>query len=269
MTAKKSLGQNFLVSERVAGRIVGALGLSPGDPVFEIGPGKGALTLPLAAAGARVTAFEIDRGLAGLLKERLGGKRDVEIVNADIRRVDLDKEAVRRGWERYAVIGNIPYLLTGTILIGLVKLERCRRAVIMVQKEVGERVLASPGGRKCGILSIFMQAYMDISRVTSVAAGSFNPRPKVDSVVLCFEPAGRQGAPAERAAFLSFVKEAFSQRRKKLAGVLKNDPAIGGREGVIRLASIAGVDAGKRPEELLVEEWFRLFAGYAELKRLA
>jgi len=264
--AKKSLGQNFLVSEGAIRKIVEALRPGEGLPIFEIGPGKGALTIPLAEKGARIAAFEIDRDLAALLKDACAGWPQVDIVEADIRDVDFDAEAEKRGWRRYRVAGNIPYLLTSTILLKLPFSGGCDGAVIMVQKEVGERILASPGERNCGILSVFMQAYLGISEVAKVKAGSFMPSPKVDSVVLEFRPGRKDGAPARPGEFLAFVKKGFSQRRKKLLNVFRSGEgpgrhggASGGREAAEKAFAEARVDAGKRPEELGLDEWFRLF----------
>jgi 16S rRNA (adenine1518-N6/adenine1519-N6)-dimethyltransferase len=253
--ARRSLGQNFLVSPGVVERILDAVLAPPVLPVFEIGPGTGALTLPLAGRGAAVAAIEIDGALAGALAGTLAGRPGAEVVVADYRNVDLDAEAATRGWPEYVVAGNIPYLLTGTILLGLPELHRCRRAVIMVQREVGERVLAPPGSRRCGILSVYLQAYLAVSRVMSVGAGSFRPRPKVDSVVLRFEPILRAGAPRDRGAFLGLLKAAFSQRRKKLSNALAS---AFGQEPCAVLAARSGVDISRRSEELTLEEWFAL-----------
>lgn len=253
--ARRGLGQNFLVSRGVVERILDAVTAPPMLPVFEIGPGTGALTIPLAGRGAAVAAFEIDGELAAGLSRELEPYPRAEVITADYRGVDLDAEAAARGWESYAVAGNIPYLLTGTILLGLPGLARCRRAVIMVQKEVGERVLAPPGSRRCGIPSVYLQAYLDVSRVMSVHAGSFRPRPKVDSVVLRLEPAAREGAPEDRGAFLALLKASFAQRRKKLSNALA---AAYGQGAAAGLAAASGIDAGRRPEELTLEEWFAL-----------
>ena len=255
--AKKSLGQNFLVSDGAIKGIISAVTAGDGLPVFEIGPGRGALTLPMASGGTQIAAFEIDEALAEETAGRLEELGNAEIVVADIRDIDLDAEAAGRGWDGYALAGNIPYLLTSTILLGLPSLERCRRAVIMVQKEVGERVLALPGSRNGGILSIYLQSYLAVKKVTTLKPGSFRPKPKVDSVVLIFAPVSRENAPGDRKGFFLFLKSAFSQRRKKLANVLKNLPGI---PGTAELEEITGIDLGRRPEELELEEWFALFA---------
>ena len=247
--AKKSLGQNFLVSEGAIRSIVAAAA-APGLPVFEIGPGRGALTLPLAEGGTQLAAFEIDEALAGETAEALEGFENAQIVKADFRSVDLDAEAEARGWERYTLAGNIPYLLTSTILLGLPLLERCSLAVIMMQREVGERVLASPGTRQSGILPVFLQSYLAVEKVMTLRPGSFRPKPKVDSIVLKFSYIRREGAPEDRMGFLSFLKKAFSQRRKKLANSLKGIPLPASAEALL----------GRRPEELELPEWFALFA---------
>jgi 16S rRNA (adenine1518-N6/adenine1519-N6)-dimethyltransferase len=255
--AKKSLGQNFLVSDGAIKGIISAVTAGDGLPVFEIGPGRGALTLPMASGGTQIAAFEIDEALAEETAGRLEELGNAEIVVADIRDIDLDAEAAGRGWNGYALAGNIPYLLTSTILLGLPSLERCRRAVIMVQKEVGERVLALPGSRNGGILSIYLQSYLAIKKVMTLKPGSFRPRPKVDSIVLVFVPLGRENAPGDCEGFLSFLKSAFSQRRKKLANALKGVPGIPDAAGLERAS---GVDVGRRAEELILEEWFALYA---------
>ncbi len=258
--AKKSLGQNFLVSDGAIKGIISAVMADDGLPVFEIGPGRGALTVPMAAGGTQIAAFEIDEALAEEAAGRLEGLENAEIVLADIRDVDLDAEAAGRGWDGYALAGNIPYLLTSTMLLGLPSLERCRRAVIMVQKEVGERVLAAPGSRNSGILPVYLQSYLAIKKVMTLKPGSFRPKPKVDSIVLVFTPVSRENAPGNCEGFLSFLKSAFSQRRKKLANALRAVPGIPERT---ELEKLSGVDLGCRPEELGLEEWFALYAAVA------
>ena len=262
---KKSLGQNFLTSKAVIDRIIGAATGGPVLPVFEIGPGRGAVTIPLAKAEVRIAAFEVDRFLAAGLRESLGKFPEVEIVDADIRDIDFDLEGGKRGWEEYVIVGNIPYMLTSSILIMLPEARKCARAVIMIQKEVGERILASPGTRDCGILSVFMQAYFCIERVVRVKAGSFRPRPKIDSVVLKFVPEVIEGAPKDRERFLGFLKTGFSQRRKKLSNLILGPEWIGKNDFTQELGNLTGVDLGCRAEELSLTDWFTLFRGHREL----
>jgi 16S rRNA (adenine1518-N6/adenine1519-N6)-dimethyltransferase len=256
--ARKSLGQNFLASPAVAGRIAAALRPAAGELVLEIGPGRGALTAPLAATGASVAAFEIDAPLVPRLRETFAASPRVEIVHADIRGVDLDAEAASRGFASFKLAGNIPYNLTSTILIDLARWRRLGAAALMVQREVGERILASPGTRACGILSIFLQSYFIIERVTTVRPGSFTPPPKVMSVVLAFTPLDPARGPRDRLDFLAFLKTGFAHRRKKLRSAV---PAFadGRAPAIEELAERTGIDFDARPEALALENWLALY----------
>ena len=264
--SKKSLGQRFLVSDSVANRIVGALSPVRGELVFEIGPGRGALTFPLADRGAEVVAYEIDSSLAELLEERCSGRKNIEIINADIRDVDLDAAAAERDRKHYKIVGNIPYHLTSTILLDLPRWKGSGSNVLMVQREVGERINSKPGDRNCGILTIFLRSYFDIATVMRVRPGSFSPRPKVESVVLRFSVKESEGAPSDREGFLAFLKLAFSQRRKKLRTALRGSAGMIDAKMVLRLAELSGVDMNLRPEELELEAWFELFGRFEEIK---
>jgi 16S rRNA (adenine1518-N6/adenine1519-N6)-dimethyltransferase len=257
---KRGLGQNFLVSPAVARRIVSALPPESGELVFEIGPGHGALTVPLAESGARVVAYEIDGELAERLGERCRSFENVEILCDDIRNVDLDGAAEGRTDARYKVIGNIPYHLTGTILLDLPRLRMCEVAVLMVQREVGERILASPGDRACGMVTVFLRSYLEVSRVMRVRPGSFRPRPKVESMVLRFTSSAPDNAPVDRDGFLAFLKWSFSQRRKKLGSVYRNGRGTVDAKEFRRRIEAEGCDIERRPEELPLEDWFRLFS---------
>jgi 16S rRNA (adenine1518-N6/adenine1519-N6)-dimethyltransferase len=268
LRAKKSLGQNFLTAEPVARSIAAALSPRPGDLVFEIGPGRGALTVPLAASGAAVVAYEIDEPLVELLREKLGSSRNVELCHADIRAVDFDAAAAERGSSSYKLAGNIPYKLTSTILIDLARWRMLSEAVIMVQREVGERIIARPGERNCGILSIFLQSYFIIEKVRKVRPGSFTPPPRVESVVLKFVPLVSGEGPKNREAFLLFLKRCFSHRRKKLRNTLGEVFGAETAKDLEQLGTVSGVDFDMRPEELSLEGWFSLFAVSRRMKGL-
>ncbi|HMA76437.1 MAG TPA: 16S rRNA (adenine(1518)-N(6)/adenine(1519)-N(6))-dimethyltransferase RsmA [Candidatus Krumholzibacteriaceae bacterium] len=261
---KKSLGQNYLVTASVAGKIVEAIDPGPEELVFEIGPGKGALTSRLSESGADLVAFEIDRALADDLK---GVFRDdkVEVVNEDVLKVDFEAEALRRKKGKYKVIGNIPYMLTSSILIRIPAWKGCTLAVIMVQKEVAERVAAPAGDSNCGLLAVFLQSYLNVEKVLKVAAGSFYPRPGVDSAVLRFTRDRKERAPENRELYFAFLKKAFSKRRKKLRNVLFRKKDSDRRERAERLEDLSGIDLGKRAEELSLDEWFCLFSSYLEI----
>jgi 16S rRNA (adenine1518-N6/adenine1519-N6)-dimethyltransferase len=255
--ARKSLGQNFLAAASVAERIAEALRPSRGDLIFEIGPGRGALTKPLAASGATIVAFEIDTALVDRLRGTFSDAANVEIVRADIRDVDLDAEAGRRGADRFKLAGNIPYHLTSTILIDVARWRALVSAVLMVQREVGDRLLAEPGSRGGGILSIFLQSYFIIEKVLTVRPGSFMPPPKVMSVVLGLTPLCPAPGPSERSDFFAFLKTCFGHRRKQLRNIVSG--AFPGAPTIAELAARTGIDFGARPEALSLEQWYGLY----------
>lgn len=263
---RKSLGQNFLSSPDVAARIVDEAVKGDGGLIFEIGPGRGALTLILARRRVRTVAIEIDGELVEYLRGKLDGLDAVDVVHADIRNVDLDREARLRGCEDYRIVGNIPYHLTSTILLETAFLEGCAGSVLMVQREVAERVMAAPGTKKCGILSVFLQSYFEIEKIMTVRPGSFVPRPKVQSIVLALVPAIGDGAPTDRRAFLDFLKLAFSQRRKKLSNVLRG---FSGMADALDL-SLPGDEASKflshRPEQLDLAAWYMMYRAFEKVK---
>ncbi len=268
LPAKKGLGQNFLTAEPVARRIAQSISPGPGDLVFEIGPGRGALTTPLAESGAAVVAFEIDGALVDLLREKFAASPHVEILHADIRDIDFDEEARRRGAATYKLAGNIPYNLTAPILVDLARWRMMSAAVVMMQREVGDRILTEPGERNCGILSIFLRTYFIMKKVLRVRPGSFMPPPKVESVVLGFAPHAPGRGPEDRGAFLQFLKGCFAHRRKKLRNVLGELLELETAKDLDRLSRLSGVDFASRPEELPLESWFNLFAASRDVKGL-
>lgn len=254
--SKKSLGQNFLISPGTASKIVDLISPEEGELVFEIGPGKGALTDFLVRRGVVVVGYELDDRLVRFLREKYRDNNKTEIFYGDIREIDFDREARQRNRDEYKVIGNIPYHLTSTILLSIPWWKGCRLSVLMVQKEVGERIMSPPGERNCGVLSVFLHAYLDISRELRVKAGSFSPRPKVDSEVLKIS-FGKGNGPEDKKAFLNLIKMIFSQRRKKLKNVLASTLDEGKK--VILEDGVGGVNMNKRPEELEMWEWLELY----------
>ncbi|MBD3178193.1 MAG: ribosomal RNA small subunit methyltransferase A [Candidatus Latescibacteria bacterium] len=260
--AKKSLGQNYLVNDSAARRIVEAVRPAPEDLVFEIGPGRGALTRHLASSGAMTVSFEIDRQHCRDLDEAFSGTGNVSIVEADVLDIDFDGEARKRGRESFKIVGNIPYMLTSSVLIRIPGWKRASLSVIMVQKEVADRILEEPGNRNCGVMTVFLKSYLDAEKVLGVRAGSFRPSPRVDSTVCRFRPVVREGAPADREQFLLFLKLAFSRRRKKLRNSLLEGEAEEKRRLQERLEDSSGVDMNRRAENLKLEEWFSLFESF-------
>jgi 16S rRNA (adenine1518-N6/adenine1519-N6)-dimethyltransferase len=266
---KKRFGQNFLQDRGIAAKIVDAAALDPGDAVVELGPGHGVLTRLIAATGARVVALELDRGLVAELgaefDHRAGaagsGRGRVDVVAADFTRVTLGELLGERGIERCVLIGNIPYHLTRNVLFDFLVEEagRIARAVVMMQREVGERIVSPPGSRVYGITSVVLQSLYDIRVVTKVAPGSFHPRPRVASIVLGFHPLRAPFLQAcEVPGFVKLVKSLFQQRRKTVYNTLRAFYPLP-EETLARVAAQAGVDPKSRPEALSREQ-FRALA---------
>jgi len=214
--ARKRFGQHFLTNPRILSRIVEALHPVPGQPVLEIGPGKGALTSVLVASGASVTAIEVDRDLSPQVREKFPM---VRVVEGDA--LELDWHDVM-GREPFLLTGNIPYNITSPLLDKALIPPRPERIVFLVQKEVADRITASPGSGEYGALSVGIQTVAIAERLFKVPAGAFNPAPKVDSAVVRLEPrASRPIVDHEVAEFRRFVTGLFGFRRKQLVRGLR------------------------------------------------
>lgn len=258
---KKSLGQNFLLHPHQARRIVDALDLSPGDVVLEIGPGLGALTTLLADAARRVTALELDPTLAAFLQEEVfPGQAGVRIVNEDALTFDLTGLS-REAGQPLKVAGNLPYHITSPLLFKLMEAKAAvRLAVLMVQAEVGDRLLALPGGKDYGILSVLAQYHFRLRRLFTLGPANFYPPPQVKSVVLRLEPVRPDPAARDESIFSRVVKTAFAKRRK----TLKNTLAAGASDFGLRPQDLLvilqemGVDPGCRAETLSVGQFVEI-----------
>ncbi len=261
LRAKKSWGQNFLGDEGILDDIARLAAPREGDPVVELGSGLGHLTARLLARGARVVAVERDRDMAAVLRGELGAR--IRLVEADAARVDYGRLAALAtptptATAKIAVVGNLPYHLTSPILFSLLdQVEHVSRAVFLVQREVGERLAASPGTADWGILSVLLQREADVSIERIVPPGAFLPPPKVDSAVVCaiFRPA--REAVRDPARFRRLVKAGFAQRRKTLKNALEAS-RIAEPASLQRALAAAGVDPGRRGETLTGAEWAAL-----------
>lgn len=221
MKAKRRLGQNFLVDRRYQQRIVGALHPSSGETIVEIGPGHGALTRWLVEAGANVIAIEADEDLIPGLNETFASAKNFRLLRADALEVDF-AQLVAEG-ERVRVIGNLPYNISTPILQTLIaSRHRISEAVVMLQREVVERMIAKPGGKEYGYLSILVQLYCQLEKLFDVPPGAFRPAPKVTSSVcrlrLSLEPTI---AVHDERLFLELTQVMFSQRRKTIFNNLR------------------------------------------------
>jgi len=261
LRAKKSWGQNFLVDPGVRRRIVAAAGVGPADTVVEIGAGLGALTAALADTGAQVLAIERDPDLVAVLREVVGAR--VTVVAADALTFELGEAALAAG-RPLVVVGNLPYQITSPLLFALIEAGAAvvERAVLMVQREVAERVVAAPGNKTYGRLSVMAQQRASVEILFHVGAGAFHPRPAVTSTVVRVTPRAAPLAPVpDLALFAEVVRAAFSTRRKMLRRALA--PAFGEQAARAALAR-AGIAETRRAEELDVTALARLTTALAE-----
>lgn len=260
---KHRLGQNFLISPGVVRAIAQAAELGEGTPVIEIGPGIGTLTQALARTGAEVTAFEIDETLAPVLAHTMEPYPNVRILYQDVLKADLETILGDRTWHAAA---NLPYYITTPILLCLIqKVTPISLFVFMMQKEVAERIMAEPGTKAYGALTLAVQYYCTVERVMDIPPTAFVPRPAVTSTVLKMR---RREAPAvavsDEAAFFRLIKMGFGQRRKIFSNAMKNGgipEALG-----VQILERAGVDGKRRGETFSMEEYARLANAWHDLK---
>jgi 16S rRNA (adenine1518-N6/adenine1519-N6)-dimethyltransferase len=256
-------GQNFLVEPSVADAIVADAGVGPGDAVVEIGPGAGALTVPLLGRAGRVTAVELDRGLADLLCEHLGADPRLRLVHGDAldgpdglhpEILDAIAAARRDGFARVLVVANLPYSVGTEVVIRLLSLDRPPDALtVMLQAEVVARMTAAPGADAYGPLAVLVALTARTKVLRRVGPVAFFPRPDVESVVLRIEPDAARRAAGDVRGASALARKAFLQRRKTLAKALAG---AADRAAIER----AGLDPSARPETVPPDGWLRLAA---------
>ncbi|HSJ26268.1 MAG TPA: 16S rRNA (adenine(1518)-N(6)/adenine(1519)-N(6))-dimethyltransferase RsmA [Longimicrobiales bacterium] len=257
--AKKSLGQNFLVDANQQRRIVEAVGAGPADTVLEIGPGQGALTRHLAGSVGRLIIVELDNDLAAAMQAEYAGHDDVRVVHADF--MDVRLQDLTDDVGRLIVVGNIPYNITTPIIFRLLERDnRPRRIVLMIQKEVADRIVAPPGAGSYGALSVGVRTVARVERLFTVPRRSFRPVPGVDSAVIRIEPfSPPRLSAAEDADVRELTRTAFSWRRKQLQKTLRAAPGYELASGAVdQVAAEAGIAATARPEELAPEQFVAL-----------
>ena len=257
--AKKSLGQNFLVDGRVRAKIVDAADISPDDTIMEIGPGRGFLTKGLAEQAGRVVAVELDDGLVPRLRETFADSGHVEIVHGDARTIDID--TLTGAAREYKVVANLPYYAATPIVRRFLEAtHKPTTLVVMVQKEVGLEMTASPG--KMGILSVATQVYGSARIVTSVPPKAFRPSPNVTSAVVRIDTYSEPLVAFDSAdTFFTLVRAGFSAPRKQIHNSLKNGLEIGS-EQVMALLQSAGISPTRRAQTLSIDEWRDLYREY-------
>jgi 16S rRNA (adenine1518-N6/adenine1519-N6)-dimethyltransferase len=259
MRARKKFGQHFL-EPAWASKLVEAIGPRPEDRFLEIGPGSGALTVPLASRVAEITAVEVDRQMVAALRRRVPS--NVTIVEEDF--LDVDLLAIEPAGE-LRVAGNLPYNVSSPILFKLLDAhKRGKRfidATVMLQREVAQRIQPRPGTRDYGVLAILIQLHADVRVLLSLPPGAFRPQPKVHSTVISLRFRPPPVAIVDEGVFEAMVRSMFTQRRKMLANALA---PFGASRGVDAAAALrqASIDPRRRPETLQLEELARLAASF-------
>ena len=258
---KKSLGQNFLIDESVLRRIIEAAELTKDDNVLEIGPGIGTMTEALSEASGHVYAVELDNRLIPILKENLKDKDNVTVIQGDILRTDLQKLSEEYcGGRPLKAVANLPYSVTTPALLKLLSEDApILSATLMVQKEVAERMMAEPGTKAYGALSLAVQYRAEISVAANVPRNCFIPRPEVDSQVVhlkCFtEPPVRTEDPE---LMFRLIRASFNERRKTLVNGLANGKIGYTKEAITEAVAALGKGEAVRGETLSLEDFARL-----------
>lgn len=265
MRAKKSLGQHFLVDPVHRERIVSSLDPRPEDVLLEIGPGRGALTQLLVGRVSRLILVELDDEMVAGLRERWGGRDDVEIVHADILAFDPGDHVADP--ERLRVVGNIPYNITSPIVFRLLERPRPADALLTVQREVADRLVARAGTSAYGALAVGVRSVARVERVLNIPRGAFRPVPEVDSSVVRIVPIDPPPLSEEEEKRLrDLVRAAFQWRRKQVQKILRKHPDLGTRDRgeVEQLGEVTGWDLTRRPETFTPEDFVRLSRLLAE-----
>ena len=253
----KRLGQHFLVDPRIAERIVAAAGIGPGEAVLEVGPGLGALTGLMAERGALVVAVELDAGLVAALQEVLAPWQDrVRLVQGDA--LALDPGTLLPAGVPRKVVANLPYYITTPLLLHLLEARPAFSVlVVMMQREVAERLLSPPGSKAYGAVTVAVRYRAEAEPVCRVPRAAFWPQPEVDSAVLKLIPRPYPRPPRDEARLFAVVRAAFNQRRKTLRNALAGG-GLGSPGEVEEVLARAGVDPGLRAEQLALDDFIRI-----------
>ncbi len=260
-TMKKSFGQNFLVDNHVVEKIIKGANIGPKDLVIEIGPGFGGLTQGMAAAAGHLVAIELDTHLLPVLQETLADYPNVDIINQDVLKVDFKALLASYTYERAIVVGNLPYYITTPIVMGILEQKLPIGAlVVMVQKEVAARMLAKPGTKDCGALSLAIQYYCQPSLLANVPQNCFIPRPQVDSAVVRMDVLEQPPIDVDDERLLfALIKCAFAMRRKTMLNCLcKCEGVTLNKEEAAEILAASGLSPQARGETLTLADYAAL-----------
>lgn len=258
----KKLGQNFLIKRSIVDEIVHAAELTPGEPVLEVGPGIGTLTQGLAQSGADVTAIELDRRLLEVLDTTLASYDNVRIVHGDVLKLDVP---TIMNHKPFKVVANLPYYITTPIIMSLLESKLpIERLVVMVQKEVALRMVAKPGTKDYGALSVAVQYYTEPDIVLDVPPKSFLPAPAVtSSVIRCVLRDKPPVDVIDEKLFFRVVKAGFAQRRKTFANTMKTTGLS--KDRIEELLAKANIDGQRRGETFTLQEFADVANAWAAL----
>ena len=264
----KSLGQNFLINENILDNIIESANINNNDVVLEIGTGIGTLTQRLCEKAKKVIAVEIDKNLIPILNETLSDYNNITIINKDILKTDINEELKNLSiHQKIKVVANLPYYITTPIIMKVLEDKvdvDCM--VLMLQKEVADRMNAMPSTKDYGSLSIAVQYYCDTSIVCKVPKSSFIPEPNVDSLVLKLVVNEKRKVDIEdEDLFFKIVRGSFSKRRKTILNSLSNYEDLGDKEKIQKLLEISEIDSKRRGETLSIYEFANLAKNYKKL----
>lgn len=255
---KKNFGQNFLIDTDIISKIISVSDISKDDLVIEIGPGIGSLTQALAEKAGKVIAIEIDKNLIPILSDTLSEYSNIEIINEDILKTNIDFIIQESGYKNVKVVANLPYYITTPIIMAFLENKhKVDSITVMVQKEVADRMKAKPSTKAYGSLSVAVQYYASVSLATSVPKSCFIPRPNVDSSVLHLEilTTPRVQVNNEELMF-KIIKFAFAQRRKTLVNSIYNMGDLGfTKEELINILKLCDLDEKVRGEALSLSQY--------------
>lgn len=257
----KKLGQHYLIDETVLEKTIEAAGITPGELILEIGAGPGILTQALARVGADVLAVEYDRSFCKLLQEEYHNWRNVHILCDDALRLDLSS-LERNGQPYKKIVANIPYQITNPLVRKILEPgSQIETAVLLIQKEVAERLMAKPGSSDRGILTLMVERYGRIEKVVDVPPASFWPAPQVDSTVIKIARQSEQASSVNETALFWLIKQGFSGKRKTLVNSLSGGLQLPKPEATA-IVEEAGIDVSHRAEDLTIDDWLRLYGVY-------
>ena len=255
LRANKSLGQNFLINEQIIDDIVNVSNVTADDVIIEIGPGLGSLTAKLADNAKKVIAIELDENMINILGERISLYKNVEIIHADVLKVDLNK--LIDGEENVKVVANLPYYITTPIVMKLLEEKlKINSITVMVQKEVGERFCATPGGKEYGAITVSINYYTSPKIVLDVPKENFNPVPEVDSCVVKLDLKNEHIELKDEKLFFRLIKTTFSQRRKNIGNSLTG---VGiSKQEVKKMLEELNLDVNLRAENLSIDQYAKI-----------